>query len=126
MYSDILSSDDQNTLTEIKSFLKKIKYTTKALEGSKAYINLTLPNFEFILKIFESVKTLNTNNNVITLIINSSQSKFNKYYKLSNELHTYVIVVILNPRCNQKQLKKKQLDTQGKQLKDIKKRVQKV
>ena len=102
MYNDILSSNNQNTLTEIKSFLKKIKYTTKALEGSKAYINLTLLNFKFILKIFKSIKILNINNLVITTIVNFSQSKFNKYYKLSNELYTYVIVVVLNLYCNQK------------------------
>ena len=71
MYSDILSSNDWNTLTEIKSFLKKIEHATKALEGSKAYIDLTLPNFEFILKIFESIKTLNADNDIIAPIINS-------------------------------------------------------
>ena len=131
MYSDILSSNNQKAFKEIKSFLKKIKYIIKALEGSKAYINLTLPNFKFILKIFKSIKILNVNNLVITTIVNSNQSKFNKYYKLSNELYTYVIVVVLNLCCNQKQLEKKQLekkqlDIQGKQLKDTKKRVQKV
>ena len=72
MYSDILSSNDWKALEEIKSFLEKIEHTTKALEGSKACIDLTLPNFEFILKIFESTKTLNADNDVIAPMINSS------------------------------------------------------
>ena len=32
----------------------------KAIEGSNIYIDLTLPNFEFILKIFKTIKALNT------------------------------------------------------------------
>ena len=100
MYSDILSSNDWKALEEIKSFLKKIEHTTKALEGSKACIDLTLPNFEFILKIFESTKILNADNKVIAAIVNSGWSKFNKYYELSDESYAYVTAVVLNPRRN--------------------------
>ena len=68
---DILSDDDWKVLTEIKAFLKKIEAAMKAIEGSNVCIDLTLPNFEFILKIFETIKALNTDDKVIAPIVNS-------------------------------------------------------
>ena len=68
---DILSDTNWETLTEIKGFLEKLVHTTKALESLETYIDLTLPNFEYILKIFETAKELNTTNHIIGPIINS-------------------------------------------------------
>jgi hypothetical protein len=68
---DILSNTDWETLTEIKGFLEKLSYTTKALELPETCIDLTLPNFEYILKVFETVKELNSTNHIVGPILNS-------------------------------------------------------
>ena len=83
---------------EIKGFLKKLLYTIKALESLEIYINLILPNFEDILKIFETVKELNVTNPIIGLMVNSGWQKLQKYYELSNESYAYITALILNPR----------------------------
>ena len=68
---DILSDTDWEILTEIKGFLEKLSHATKALESPETCIDLTLPNFEYILKIFETTKELNATNPIIGLIVNS-------------------------------------------------------
>ena len=73
--NNILSNTNQETLIEIKGFLKKLSYSIKALELPELCINLTLPNFEYILKIFETVKELNATNYIIGLIVNLGQQK---------------------------------------------------
>ena len=95
---DILSNTDWEILIEIKGFLEKLSYTTKALESPETYIDLILPNFEYILKIFETTKELNATNPIIGLIVNSGWQKLQKYYELSNESHAYITALILNPR----------------------------
>jgi hypothetical protein len=60
-------------------------------------INLTLPNFEYILKIFKTTKELNLTNYIIGLMFNSGWQKLQKYYELSDKSYTYVTALILNP-----------------------------
>ncbi len=67
-------------LIEIKGFLKKLLYTTKALKSPELYIDLTLSNFEYLLKVFETTKELNSTNYIIGLILNSEWKKLHKYY----------------------------------------------
>jgi len=107
MMDDILTEEDWQVLTEVKAFLKKIEAATKALEGSNSCVDLTLPNFEYILKVFETAKILNADNPLIASMINSGWSKFNKYYELTDDTHAYVAATILNPRRNWKWLEKK-------------------
>ena len=93
-------------MTEIKGFLEKLVHATKALESPETCIDLTLPNFKYILTIFETAKELNTTNHIIGLIVNSRWQKLQKYYELSDESHAYVAALILNPRCKWQWLEK--------------------
>ena len=68
---DILSDTDWEILTEIKGFLEKLSHATKALESLETYIDLTLPNFEYILKVFETAKELNSTNHIVGPMLNS-------------------------------------------------------
>ena len=85
-------------MIEIKGFLEKLLYTIKALKSLEICIDLILPNFEYILKIFETTKELNTTNHIISLIVNSGWQKLQKYYELSDESYTYITALVLNPR----------------------------
>jgi hypothetical protein len=73
--NDILSDIDWETLIEIKGFLEKLLHGTKALESLETCIDLTLPNFEYILKIFETAKELNATNHIVGLIVNLGWQK---------------------------------------------------
>jgi hypothetical protein len=72
---DILSNNNWETLTEIKGFLEKLAHATKALESPETCIDLTLPNFEYNLKIFKTAKELNATNHIIGLMVNSGWQK---------------------------------------------------
>lgn len=122
---DILSNTDWQTLTEIKGFLEKLSHATKALESPETCIDLTLPNFEYILKIFETAKELNSTNHIVGPMLNSGWQKLQKYYELSDESHAYVTALILNPRRKWKWLEKKWLD-QPTWLRDAKRKVQRL
>lgn len=126
MQGDILSDDDWEVLIQIKAFLEKIEAATKALEGSSSCLDFTLPNFEYILRVFETAKIENADHPLIAPMINSGWAKFNKYYSLTDETHAYVTAAILNPRRNWKWLEKKWSDTQAEWIKLAKKKVQKV
>lgn len=76
---------------------EKHSYSTKALEWLDSYIDLTLPNFEYLLRIFEAAKELNATNHIIGLTVNSGWQKLQKCYELNNESHVYVTALILNP-----------------------------
>jgi hypothetical protein len=58
-------------LIEIKGFLEKLSHATKALESPTTCIDLTLPNFEYILKVFEAAKELNSTNYIMGPMVNS-------------------------------------------------------
>ena len=122
---DILSNTDWETLTEIKGFLEKLLYSTKALESLESCIDLMLPNFEYILKIFETAKELNATNHIISPMVNSGWQKLQKYYELSDESHVYVTALILNPRRKWQWLDKKWSD-QPTWLRDAKRKVQRL
>ena len=112
-------------MIEIKGFLEKLSYATKALESLETCIDLTLPNFEYILKIFETAKELNTTNHIIGPMVNSGWQKLQKYYELSDESYAYVTALVLNPRRKWKWLEKKWSD-QPIWLKEAKGKVQRL
>jgi hypothetical protein len=60
---------------EIKGFLEKLLYDTKALKSLETCIDLTLPNFKYILKIFEIAKELNSTNYIVSLMLNLGWQK---------------------------------------------------
>jgi hypothetical protein len=84
-------------LTEIKGFLEKLLYAIKAFKLIKLCINLTLFNFEYIFKVFKTVKEFNLMNYIIGLMVNLRWQKLQKYYELSDDSYTYVIALIFNP-----------------------------
>jgi hypothetical protein len=105
-----LGDTDWETLTEIKGFLEKLARSTKALESPESCIDLTLPNFEYILKIFETAKELNPTNYIIGPMVNSGWQKLQKYYELSDDSYAYVTALILNPCRKWQWLEKKWSD----------------
>jgi hypothetical protein len=112
-------------LIEIKGFLEKLSHATKALESPESCIDLTLPNFEYLLKVFETAKELNSTNHIIGPMVNSGWKKLHKYYQLSDESHAYVTALVLNPRRKWQWLEKKWSD-QPEWLKDAKRKVQRL
>ena len=68
---DILTNKDWEVISDIKGFLEKLAHSTKALESPETCIDLTLPNFEFVMKIFEHTKDCNDDNPIIAPMINS-------------------------------------------------------
>ncbi len=98
MEQDILNANDWLVIRDIKFFLEKIKESTKAMESPDSGLELTLPNMEYILNLFETNKTLNANHPVMGPMLNSGWLKFEKYYKLTDESPAYAAAVLLNPR----------------------------
>ncbi|RFN43618.1 hypothetical protein FIE12Z_12145 [Fusarium flagelliforme] len=66
---DELSLEDWITLEKIKSFLEKLKMTTKAFESSFATLDNVLLAMDFVLTQFEAGKEAAIDDLVITLII---------------------------------------------------------
>jgi len=104
MEQDILDTNNWVVLQEIKFFLEKIKESTKAMESPDSGLELTLPNMEYILNLFETNKTLNAKHPVMGPMLNSGWLKFEKYYKLTNKSPAYATAVVLNPQFKWKWL----------------------
>jgi CO dehydrogenase/acetyl-CoA synthase beta subunit len=94
---DILTDEDWKVLEEIRAFLEQLTHSTKALESSASCIDLTLPVIEYILKAFETTKENNCDHKVLSPMLNSGWSTFNKYYQLTDETYTYATALVLNP-----------------------------
>src|SRR4051812_36616046 len=72
---DELSSEDWIILEKIKSFLEKLKMTTKALEPSFATLDNVLLAMDFVLARFEADKEANIDNPVMAPMYNSGWTK---------------------------------------------------
>ena len=64
---DILTDHDWEVLEEIRAFLEKLAHSKKALESSTSCIDLTLPNMEYVLMVFETAKELNQDHPILVL-----------------------------------------------------------
>ncbi|KAL5603709.1 hypothetical protein FOVSG1_006459 [Fusarium oxysporum f. sp. vasinfectum] len=82
---DELSLEDWITLKKIKSFLEKLKMTTKVLESSFATLDNVLLAMDFVLAQFEADKQANINDPVMAPMYNSGWAKLDKYYRLTDE-----------------------------------------
>ncbi|KAI8404246.1 hypothetical protein FOFC_15741 [Fusarium oxysporum] len=94
---DELSPEDWVILEKVKSFLEKLKMTTKALESSFATLDNVLLAMDFVLAQFEAGKEATMNDPVMAPMYNSGWAKLDKYYRLTEESPAYVAAIVLHP-----------------------------
>ncbi|TVY74496.1 Zinc finger BED domain-containing protein RICESLEEPER 2 [Fusarium oxysporum f. sp. cubense] len=94
---DELSSEDWIILEKIKSFLEKLKMTTKALESSFATLDNVLLAMDFVLAQFEAGKEAYIDDPIMAPMYNSGWAKLDKYYLLTDESPAYVAAIVLHP-----------------------------
>ncbi|EFZ03047.2 Ribonuclease H-like protein [Metarhizium robertsii ARSEF 23] len=82
---DELSAEDWIILEKIKSFLEKLKMTTKALESSFATLDNVLLAMDFMLGQFEAGKEAHVDDPMMGPMYNSGWAKLDKYYRLTDE-----------------------------------------
>lgn len=94
---DELCAGDWIILEKIKSFLEKLKMTTKALESSFATLDNVLLAMDFILAQFEAGKEAHIDDPMMGPMYNSGWAKLDKYYRLTDESPAYVAAIVLHP-----------------------------
>ncbi|OBS15909.1 hypothetical protein FPOA_27961 [Fusarium poae] len=94
---DELSSEDWIILEKIKSFLEKLKMTTKALESSFATLDNVLLAMDFVLAQFEAGKEACIDDPIMAPMYNSGWARLDKYYRLTDESPAYVAAIVLHP-----------------------------
>lgn len=94
---DELSLEDWIILEKIKSFLEKLKMTTKALESSFSTLDNVLLAMDFVLAQFEAGKEAHVDDPIMAPMYNSGWAKLDKYYRLTDESPAYVAAIVLHP-----------------------------
>ncbi|KYK57504.1 putative AC9 transposase [Drechmeria coniospora] len=94
---DELISDDWIILEKVKSFLEKLKMTTKALESLFATLDNVLLAMDFVLAQFEAGKEAYMDDSIMAPMYNSGWAKLDKYYPRSDESPAYVAAIVLHP-----------------------------
>ncbi|EXU94852.1 hAT family dimerization domain protein [Metarhizium robertsii] len=94
---DELSAEDWIILEKTKSFLEKLKMTTKALESSFATLDNVLLAMDFMLGQFEAGKEAHVDDPMMGPMYNSGWAKLDKYYRLTDESPAYVAAIVLHP-----------------------------
>ncbi|KAM4057428.1 transposase-like protein [Hirsutella rhossiliensis] len=94
---DELSPEEWVILEKIKSFLEKLKMTTKALESSFATLDNVLLAMDFVLAQFEAGKEAHIDDPIMAPMYNSGWAKMDKYYCLTDESPAYVAAIVLHP-----------------------------
>ncbi|KAK4065942.1 hypothetical protein Purlil1_13996 [Purpureocillium lilacinum] len=94
---DELSAEDWIVLEKVKSFLEKLKMTTKALESSFATLDNVLLAMDFMLAQFEAGKEAHKGDPMMGPMYNSGWAKLDKYYRLTDESPAYVAAIVLHP-----------------------------
>ncbi|XP_044720105.1 transposase-like protein [Hirsutella rhossiliensis] len=90
-------SEEWVILEKIKSFLEKLKMTTKALESSFATLDNVLLAMDFVLAQFEAGKEAHIDDPIMAPMYNSGWAKMDKYYCLTDESPAYVAAIVLHP-----------------------------
>ncbi|KAM4061714.1 transposase-like protein [Hirsutella rhossiliensis] len=91
------SPEEWVILEKIKSFLEKLKMTTKALESSFATLDNVLLAMDFVLAQFEAGKEAHIDDPIMAPMYNSGWAKMDKYYCLTDESPAYVAAIVLHP-----------------------------
>ena len=94
---DELTARDWMVLEQIKSFLGKLKMTTKALESPFATLEDVLLAMDFVLTQFEAGKEEHADDPIMAPMYNSGWAKLEKYYRLTDESPAYVAAIVLHP-----------------------------
>ncbi|TVY62384.1 putative AC transposase [Fusarium oxysporum f. sp. cubense] len=89
--------EDWIILEKIKSFLEKLKMTTKALESSFATLDNVLLAMDFVLAQLEAGREAAIDDSVMAPMYNSGWAKLDKYYRLTEESPAYVTAIVLHP-----------------------------
>jgi hypothetical protein len=71
---------------------------TKIVESWNQCLDIILPVMDYVLKQFESAKDDFVDDDILALMLNSSWSKFDKYYRLTEESPAYTAALVLNPK----------------------------
>ena len=115
---DKLTNLDQAIVRVIKEFLEKLLMSTKACKLRDLTLDLSLPCTNYILSLFERLKDEYKDDLTFASMFNSSQSKMNKYYKLSDKTLAYVAAIVLYPLRKWKWIEKHQKLKQVLEAKD--------
>jgi hypothetical protein len=120
---DILIDEDWATLEKIKGFLEKLKMATKAVESSNQCLDIILPVMDYVLKQFESAKDDFVDDDILAPMLNSGWSKFDKYYRLTEESPAYTAALVLNPKRKWRYIEKHWKKSWHKAAKDMVKKI---
>jgi hypothetical protein len=94
----ILTDEDWATLEKIKGFLEKLKMATKVVETSNQCLDIIPHVMDYVLRQFESAKDDFVDDDILAPMLNSGWSKFDKYYRLTEESPAYTAALVLNPK----------------------------
>jgi hypothetical protein len=120
---DILTDEDWATLEKIKGFLEKLNMATKAVESSNQCLDIILPVMDYVLKQFESAKDGSVGDAILAPMLNSGWSKFDKYYRLTEESPAYTAALVLNPKRKWRYIEKHWKKSWHKAAKDMVKKI---
>ena len=97
LLADQLTPRDWSNLTNIHSFLLAFYEVTKAIEGRSKTLETVLPLIDYLLERLEAGKEEFANDPFMQARINSSWSKLNKYYGLTDRTPIYIAAIVLVP-----------------------------
>ena len=97
LLADQLTPRDWSNLTNIHSFLLAFYKVTKAIEGRSKTLKTVLSSIDYLLKKLEARKEEFADDLFMQAHINSSWSKLNKYYDLTDRMPVYIAAIVLVP-----------------------------
>jgi hAT family C-terminal dimerisation region len=103
---DQLTDEEWATVRVIKDFLEKLSMSTKACESRESTLDLSLPCSDYILSLFERLKTQYKDDPTFASMFNSGWAKMDKYYKLTDKTPAYVAAMVLHPSRKWKWIEK--------------------
>jgi hypothetical protein len=92
-----LTNEDWLTLQHIHQHVKYFYQATLATEGHPATIERVLSTMEFLLEKLETAKVKFGEDSHMSLSINASWSKLDKYYSLTGRSPAYIAAMVLTP-----------------------------
>lgn len=89
---DRLTDLEWAIIAVIKDFLEKLSMSTKACESKESTVALIPPSMDYILSLFEKLKTSYKDDPTFASMFNSGWAKMHKYYELSDKTPVYIAV----------------------------------
>ena len=97
LQSDHLSSDDWQTLTNIRDFLASFYDTTKATEGRHATLDKVLPSLEFMAVQFDLALEKYDDDLYMKSSLHAGYTKLLTYWNKTERAPVYVAAIVLDP-----------------------------